>query len=58
MAENNLVTISKVGEPKLRILSEHLPQHVKLGWKHVEDEVEAEEVKADIRTDGKKKADK
>jgi hypothetical protein len=35
-----LVTIKKTGQPTLRILASSLAQHVKLGWRHVEDEVE------------------
>lgn len=33
-----LVTIKKTGQPTLRILPVALEQHVKLGWRHVEDE--------------------
>jgi hypothetical protein len=36
-----LVTIKKTGQPTLRILLSALAQHVKLGWRHVEDEVAA-----------------
>jgi len=36
---HELVTVQKAGEPTLRISRHALPEHTKLGWKHVEDVV-------------------
>lgn len=38
----DLVSITKVGEPKLRILRSTLAEHVRLGWVEAEDEPEDE----------------
>lgn len=46
----DLVTVKKTGQPTLRILRSSLDQHVKLGWRHVEDEV-IESPKADSKSD-------
>lgn len=48
----NMVTITKPGEPTLRILAESLEQHVKLGWKRVEEDAEPAAEKQSTR--GKK----
>ena len=51
-----LVTIKKTGQPTLRILASSLAQHVKLGWRHVEDEVETVKEVVETKTE-KPKAD-
>lgn len=44
---SDLVTVKKVGQPTLRILRSTLAEHVKLGWRHVEDEPQAKPLDAD-----------
>ncbi len=49
---NNLIHISKPGEPKLKIHADALAQHIKLGWQHCEaDPVPANDSKANVRND-------
>lgn len=67
--QNALVTVKKVDEPTLRITRHALAEHIKLGWRHVEDEVEqlveavtekksTDDAEKDTKGDDKKSASK
>jgi len=43
---SDLVSITKFGEPKLKVHKSTLDEHVKLGWQPVEDEPEPAPVAA------------
>lgn len=50
---DELVTIKKTGQPTLRISRAALDQHVKLGWRHVEPEVQPMQRALEDKTDTK-----
>jgi hypothetical protein len=42
MSKNNLVTMHKLGEPRIEILADHVDEHKRLGWQEVVDAEEDE----------------